>query len=338
MRTTRDTFLATTSGTNVGIGKTSASYPLDVSGNMRTTSTTYLATSGGNVGIGDITPSYTLDVSGNMRTTRDTYLATTSGTNVGIGKTTASYTLDVSGNMRISNGNGSDGLTILQDPDKSALEIRKYTSDPSGGVGGMLIASNNNYNNTTENNDFLIFASGPSVNTGTMNLTVWADGTRRNGLRLTSTTATLTETGSIYLDCPLVGIGDSTPSYTLDVSGNIRTTHDTFLATTNGTKVGIGKTSASYTLDVSGNVNATSYNTTSDYRIKVNVKQLDDKFIIDKLNPITYLNNNLGKQDIGLIAHELQEIFPELVNGEERWRTITKCKLYRSNTNINKRN
>ena len=81
--------------------------------------------------------------------------------------------------------------------------------------------------------------------------------------------------------------------------------------------VGIGKPASSYALDISGNVTATSYTSTSDYRIKENVKQLDEKFIIDKLNPVTYLNNNSGKQDIGLIAHELQEIYPELVNGEK---------------------
>ena len=85
----------------------------------------------------------------------------------------------------------------------------------------------------------------------------------------------------------------------------------------NSNQVGIGTSSPGYTLDVSGNVNATSYNTSSDYRIKENVTQLDSKFVVDNLNPVTYLNKNLGKQDIGLIAHELQEIYPELVNGEK---------------------
>ena len=56
---------------------------------------------------------------------------------------------------------------------------------------------------------------------------------------------------------------------------------------------------------------------TSDYRIKEDVKALDNKFQVDYLKPVTYMNKQTQKQDIGLIAHELQEIYPELVNGEK---------------------
>jgi hypothetical protein len=90
-----------------------------------------------------------------------------------------------------------------------------------------------------------------------------------------------------------------------------------------GSYVGIGTYNplSGYTLDVDGSANfsgeiiAAAYNTPSDYRIKENVSQLDSTFVVDNLNPVTYLNNKLGKQDIGLIAHELQEIYPELVHG-----------------------
>jgi thiamine kinase-like enzyme len=58
------------------------------------------------------------------------------------------------------------------------------------------------------------------------------------------------------------------------------------------------------------------YNT-SDYRVKDNVKQLDDTFSVKYLKPISYTNNQTQKQDIGLIAHELQEQIPELVTGEK---------------------
>ena len=55
--------------------------------------------------------------------------------------------------------------------------------------------------------------------------------------------------------------------------------------------------------------------TASDYRIKENVRSLDDTFRVDYLNPVTYINKQTNKQDIGLIAHELQEYYPELVTG-----------------------
>ena len=56
---------------------------------------------------------------------------------------------------------------------------------------------------------------------------------------------------------------------------------------------------------------------TSDYRIKENVVSLDNNFKVDYLNPVTYTNKRTKKQDIGLIAHELQEHYPELVTGEK---------------------
>ena len=153
-----------------------------------------------------------------------------------------------------------------------------------------------------------------------------------------------------------VGIGTTTPGYPLDVSGNTRIRGKTYFGiddpgggvgdtayieyvvilgeqTTlrinvqNDTNdninlnptgnVGINTDTPAYKLDVNGNVGATSYNTTSDYRIKKDVVTLDETFTVDKLRPVTYNNTKLDKQDIGLIAHELEEIYPFLVNGEK---------------------
>jgi hypothetical protein len=59
-----------------------------------------------------------------------------------------------------------------------------------------------------------------------------------------------------------------------------------------------------------------SYGTTSsDYRIKENVMPLNNTFRVDYLNPVTYINKQTNKQEIGVIAHELQEYYPELVTG-----------------------
>lgn len=69
----------------------------------------------------------------------------------------------------------------------------------------------------------------------------------------------------------------------------------------------------------SGNVSSNSPITIlSDYRIKTNILPLiDTSFSLDYLNPIYYYNTISNKNDIGFIAHELQEQFPFLVHGEK---------------------
>ena len=65
-------------------------------------------------------------------------------------------------------------------------------------------------------------------------------------------------------------------------------------------------------MDVTNN-----FNTFSDYRIKDNVENIDLRYTTENLRPVTYINKISGKQDIGLIAHELQEEYPFLVTGEK---------------------
>jgi adhesin HecA-like repeat protein len=66
-----------------------------------------------------------------------------------------------------------------------------------------------------------------------------------------------------------------------------------------------------------GTIKSSGQVTISDYRIKNNIEPLTDNYTIDSLRPVTYYNKNLQKNDIGLIAHELQDVYPELVFGEK---------------------
>jgi hypothetical protein len=67
---------------------------------------------------------------------------------------------------------------------------------------------------------------------------------------------------------------------------------------------------------ISGTCTASRFDNLSDYRIKENVKSLDLSLInVDKLRPVIYDNINTKTQDIGLIAHELQELYPFLTSG-----------------------
>jgi hypothetical protein len=97
----------------------------------------------------------------------------------------------------------------------------------------------------------------------------------------------------------IIGIGYTnqslTGSYALDISGNVNVTGNIIV----------------------GNVSATSYNATSDYRIKKNVMPLDLTFNVDVLKPVSYVlkDDKDSKLQIGFIAHEVQEFYPFLVNG-----------------------
>ena len=72
-------------------------------------------------------------------------------------------------------------------------------------------------------------------------------------------------------------------------------------------------------LDVDGNITATGTIThSSDYRIKEDVKDLSlEEFTIDNLRPVYFKFKESKKENIGLIAHELQEQIPFLVEGEK---------------------
>ena len=69
------------------------------------------------------------------------------------------------------------------------------------------------------------------------------------------------------------------------------------------------------TATFSGQVTAASFNATSDYRIKENPVPI--VYTVDALRPLHYFNKATNKEDFGFLAHEVQEIFPFLVQGEK---------------------
>jgi len=79
--------------------------------------------------------------------------------------------------------------------------------------------------------------------------------------------------------------------------------------------IGSSTTTALTMLVVNGQISATTYNATSDYRIKKNVKSIN--YTVDKLNPVIYFNSLTNKEDMGFLANEVQDNFDFLVNGEK---------------------
>mgnify|MGYP003342059983 CR=1 FL=1 len=91
------------------------------------------------------------------------------------------------------------------------------------------------------------------------------------------------------------------------------------MATTSG-NVGIGTASPTYTLDVTGNIRATStvyaanFDNVSDVSLKSNIEPLANSLdILTKLTPVSFDWIKTGEKQFGLIAQEVEKVLPEIV-------------------------
>ena len=199
-------------------------------------------------------------------------------------------------------------------------------------IPGMSITAYNNnscvgINNPTFNGSYALNVNGtgnfsgmitaqtapnPGDNSSNVPTTSWVN-TAISGIGGSQWT---TSGSNIYYNSGTVGIATATPntSYSLDVTGGsigaYNITAYSSIISTNGNM-------SAYNITANNQITAASFDATSDYRIKDNVTPLDETFTVDNLRPVTYNNTKSGKQDIGLIAHELQEVYPFLVNGEK---------------------
>jgi len=68
---------------------------------------------------------------------------------------------------------------------------------------------------------------------------------------------------------------------------------------------------------VGGDVYATNVNTTSDARKKTNIETLEPSDNFDKIRPVSFNWKENGKPCMGVIAQEIQELYPSCVNEDE---------------------
>lgn len=67
---------------------------------------------------------------------------------------------------------------------------------------------------------------------------------------------------------------------------------------------------------ITGTASTVSYGTTSDYRLKENIRPMTGALAkVQALNPVTYTWKASGEQGQGFVAHELQAVIPSAVTG-----------------------
>jgi len=278
-------------GTNTFNQLVSCNQGLDVSGNLGINTLTPYAT----LSVGDASSNITSNIVNALA-----YFSMDRNANYGglvIGNKNGNFsTINAS---YLGNGSLSEGMSISAIPgNTNQLYISNNGNVGIGkSPGSYALDVSGNLNIASDN----LYISNPSTNYGNIYI-----GPQNTGLLLQSYQQACyirnnyNSSGVLYL-----GVGTNDNTLTLQTG-----------------KLGIN-TNPVYTLDVSGNghftgqVSASSFNSTSDYRIKENIQLLNELYTVDNLRPITYLNKRTEKQDIGLLAHELQEHFPCLVNGEK---------------------
>lgn len=297
----------------------------------------FLINSSGNIGIGTTTPSAKLSVAGTTRidsdlrlygtVTASNYSELQSTTDTSNGSLDALYIVPPVNQSRIFFGrsgktayslnfaNVSSFESVPATISQTAVTSNGYSVSQLVGAGDNLVLSSQTYSNngyissptspttarrqvafrflgadsdTYKRSSGFIFTSATTTSAWTSPHTTWSANNEA------TTLMTLSATGSL-------GIGTTTPTQKLSVVGNGQ-----FTAVASG----------AYAFDLNLTSDGTLTTSASDERLKTNITQLDSQDTLNKilqLKPTSFDWKSNSVHDIGLIAQEVELIFPELV-------------------------
>jgi|LauGreDrversion4_1035100.scaffolds.fasta_scaffold00163_22 hypothetical protein len=303
-----------------------------------TANNTYLGNSGGNVIVNGF-----LDINNNMRIDGSGGLVVVNGNiNIPASHYLVSHGIDVSyANISVLGVTGGNAITRGTDLSYSfhvkgyrpaaridaSLSVDSLYVDSSAVMLGQMISKYNDVNPALyiETGTTLFCGNVDISNNSMLKITSNNDAvynTSYGGLFLKDGTGAYFD-GNVVMSRTLFiqGVG-STP---LIVSSGISSFYNA--AITNNLTV-YGRTMLSKVVDISNNIDISAnvnirgsltvnnINIPSDYRIKTNVVPISDtSFNVDEINPVYYYNTMSKQDQLGVLAHELQEKYPFLVNG-----------------------
>jgi hypothetical protein len=311
----------------VGYGAVTPSIPLT----FRTNDTERMRIdSSGNVGIGTTSPARKLQVKGivgleaisGSTNTWENYTYTDNSLRWNYnGSGADEMTIDSSGNVGIGTSSPYNKLEAFSSSDGGGVFVRNTTnSNFRGYYIGATGADNTSYGslalnaNTGELRSYV----GPNSYGGFQ--TFYTAGSERmridsSGNLLIGTTATNPRDFTSGNGCALRATGGAYEFATVD--NNAMFINSTTSASGSVTFIVFNQRGA-LRGSISTNGSTTSYNTSSDYRLKENVAPMQNALAtVQALKPVTYTWKSTGEKSQGFIAHELQAVVPDCVTGEK---------------------
>jgi hypothetical protein len=252
------------------------------------------------------------------------------GGNVLIGTTTDSgQRLQVSGSSRFSGeliqgggtGRSTNGSTIAFTGSSQTI----YSSNSDSGDGGRFLSIVNENTSTNafsglsfrvnpnggSNNAMLDmkFVNSNSNNSSTLYWTFLSGGSFFDRMALTSGGNLLI--GTTTLIGPVQGRLDVQYDGLTHYGMNIRTTH------TDGVAISFNNSSGTQVGRITTNSSSTSYITSSDYRLKRDLKDFNGLDLINKIKTYDFEWKTDKSRSYGVVAHELQEVINYAVHGQK---------------------
>lgn len=245
------------------------------------------------------------------------------GTNVGIGLTNPTLgKLQVNGNITIDGmQTGTNGLFGYNGSGSHIFSIQRQDANGVGTIslsayGGIGLTAAKTTGSEASNFHLFIRSTG-NVGIGTTaptsKLVVNGTGVFSGAVTVPTPTANGHAATKGYVDAAIVALPSGSSGQTLRHNGSTWVADSNIY--NNSSNVGIGTTTpGTYKLKVAGQVAATGFIYDSDRNLKKDIRTLDnslEKILALRGVSFTWKENNV--KSIGVIAQEVEEVYPELV-------------------------